>query len=169
MDDHVLSIDIKVPVQKAWDEITKTGRIQKALYNTILESELTPGSKLRYYTPDRKRVFVVGEVIEVEPPTKFVHTYVMTMRPDPPTVVTWQIEEIPGGCRVSITHSGWTEEAKTYKNTGEGWKEILGLLKHDLETGDIPFKNRVIYKMMTAFMFTMPKSTKTEEVDKAGW
>jgi len=169
MDDHVLSIDIMVPVQKVWDEITKTGGIQKALYNSVLESNLTPGSKLRYYSPDRKRVFVVGEVVEIDPPTKFVHTYVMTMKPDPPTLVTWQLAEIPGGCRVTVMHSGWTAEAKTYKSTASGWKEILGLLKHELETGDIPFKTRIVYKMMSAFMFAMPKSTKVEEVERSGW
>ncbi|HSM61898.1 MAG TPA: hypothetical protein VK849_13910, partial [Longimicrobiales bacterium] len=59
--DHVISIHIAVPVQRVWDEITRTGRIQRALYNTVLESELTPGSRLRYYSPDRKRVFIVGE------------------------------------------------------------------------------------------------------------
>lgn len=66
--EHVVSIHIDVPVQRVWDEITKTGRIQRALYNTVLESDLQPGSPLRYYSPDRKRVFVVGEVVEVDPP-----------------------------------------------------------------------------------------------------
>lgn len=72
--EHVVSIHIGVPVQRVWDEITKTGRIQRALYNTVLESDLQPGSPLRYYSPDRKRVFVVGEVVEVDPPRKFAHT-----------------------------------------------------------------------------------------------
>ena len=34
--DHVVSIHIGVPVQRVWDEITRTGRVQRALYNTVL-------------------------------------------------------------------------------------------------------------------------------------
>jgi uncharacterized protein YndB with AHSA1/START domain len=90
--EHVVSIEIAAPVQKVWDEITKTGRIQRALYNTVLDSTLQPGAKLRYYSPDRKRVFIVGEVVEVVPLRRFVHTFVMMLRPEPPTLVTWTLE-----------------------------------------------------------------------------
>src|SRR5215213_7328682 len=76
--DHVISIHIGVPVRRVWDEITKTGRIQRALYNTVLDCELRPGGRLRYYSPDRKRVFIVGEIVAVEPPTRFAHTYMFT-------------------------------------------------------------------------------------------
>jgi hypothetical protein len=32
-------------VQRVWDEITHTGRVQPALYNTILDTELVPGAQ----------------------------------------------------------------------------------------------------------------------------
>ncbi len=167
--DHVVSIHISVPVQKVWDEITKTGRVQKALYNTVLESELKPGSRLRYYSPDRKRVFIVGEVVEVEPPHRFAHTYMFTMREEPRTLVTWELSEESDGCRVTITHSGWTAEHEAPEKVAAGWTEILGLLKHELETGDIPLKTRIMYRVMGWFMFMMPKATRTEHVDDKGW
>ncbi|GAB4196642.1 MAG: hypothetical protein Tsb002_30160 [Wenzhouxiangellaceae bacterium] len=169
LQDHVLSIDIMVPVQKVWDEITKTGRIQKALYNTVLESAMQPGAKLRYYSPDRKRVFIVGEIVEFSPPTRLVHTYMMTQRPETPSLVTWELAPIDGGCRVTLTHAGWTNQATTHKGVVGGWKQILGLLKADLETGRLPFGTRVMYALMGRMMFMLPKSTKTEEVEKAGW
>ena len=70
--DHVISIHIAVPIRRVWDEITKTGRVQRALYNTVLECDLKPGGRLRYYSPDRKRVFIVGKVVDVDPPRKIV-------------------------------------------------------------------------------------------------
>lgn len=167
--DHVVSIHIAVPVQRVWEEITKTGRIQKALYNTVLDSQLTPGSKLRYYSPDRKRVFIVGEVVAVEPPYKFAHTYMMTMNPEPETLVTWELKEEDGGTRVTIVHSGWSSAHKAPEKVAAGWTEILGLLKADLETGGIPLKTRLMYRMMSLFMFAMPKTTKTEYADQQGW
>ncbi len=169
--DHVISIHIEVPVQRVWDEITKTGRIQRPLYNTVLESDLVPGSRLRYYSPDKKRVFVVGEVVEVDPPRKFSHTYLFTTwKSGGPTLVTWELSEEAGGCRVTITHSGWTgEHGKFADQTEGGWEEILGLLKRELETGDLPLKTKLVYRAMGWFSFMLPKTTRTEYADEQGW
>jgi uncharacterized protein YndB with AHSA1/START domain len=167
--DHVITIDIRVPRQRVWDEITKTGRIQLAMNNTVLESDLRPGAKLRYYSPDRKRVFVVGEVVEFSPPKRFSHTFRFTMRDEEPSLVTWELEETAGGCRVTLIHSGWTSQTKTHKGVAGGWREILQVLKQELETGDIPFKVKVTHRMMSALMFLLPKSTRVEEVARAGW
>ena len=166
----VVSIDIHVPVETVWNEITKTGGIQRALYNTVMETALRPGARLRYYSPDKKRVFVVGEVIEVDPPRVFKHTYHFTMNGfEPPTTVTWELQQIANGTRVTVTHEGFTPAHKKVDKQVAGWKEILGLLKHELETGNVPFKTRMIYGMMDMTMWMLPKSTKVEEVERAGY
>ena len=167
--DRIVRIDIEAPITKVWDEITKTGRIQKALYNTILDGQLQPGGRLRYYSPNRKRVFVVGEVMEIEPPHRFVHTYVLTLDPDLPTVVTWELEEVGNACRVTLTTSGWTTAHKSADKVEAGWKEILGLLKAQVETGNVPLKTRVMYSVMGFFSFALPKTTTVEYADEQGW
>ncbi len=170
LSDHVVSIDIAVPVRRVWDEITKTGRVQRALYNTILEADLRPGGRLRYYSRNKKRVFIVGEVVEVTPPTRFAHTYVFLQHSSEPTLVTWDLVETADGCRVTVTHSGWTaDQVKHHKGAATGWAEILDLLKYDLETGDIPLKWKPMYAMMNGMLFMMPSRTKVEEVDRAGY
>lgn len=164
--DQVVSIHIDVPVERVWEEITKTGRIQRALYNTVLDCELKPGSRLRYYSPDRKRVFIIGEVVEVDAPRRFSHTYKFTTWGDvPDTLVTWELAAESGGTRVTVTHSGWTPEHKKPEKTAAGWREILGLLKQDLETGRLPLKVRVLYAIMGRLMFLLPKSTRTDVID----
>jgi uncharacterized protein YndB with AHSA1/START domain len=167
--DQVLSIEIKAPIQRVWQEITKTGAIQRAVNNTVLESAMTPGAKLRYYSPSRKRVFVVGEIVEVAPPRRFSHTWKFTMSPDGPTLVTWDLAEVPGGCRVTLTHSRWTDAAKMYKRVGGTWREILRLLKLEIETGDIDLKAKVMYGMFGAFEFMLPSTTTVEHANKSGW
>jgi uncharacterized protein YndB with AHSA1/START domain len=159
---HACSIVIEVPVQTVWDEITKTGSIQRPVYNTLLDIDLQPGGQLRYFSPDRKRVFVAGEVLEIDPPRKLRHTYIFTMTPGPVTEVTWELEEVAEGCRVTITHAGWTTQKDSDKH-GAGWVEILGLLKSQLETGDIPLKTRVIYRLQGWFMWAMPARTKADQ------
>jgi len=167
--DQVLSIDIKAPIQRVWQEITKTGAIQRAVNNTVLESAMTPGAKLRYYSPSKKRVFVVGEIVEVAPPRRFSHTWKFTMSPDSPTLVTWDLAEVPGGCRVTLTHSRWTDAAKMYKRVGGTWREILRLLKLEIETGDIDLKAKMTYGMFGAFEFMLPGTTTVEHANRSGW
>jgi len=166
--DQVCSVVIRVPVQQVWDEITRTGSVQRPLYNTVLDIDLQPGGRLRYSSPDRKHVFVAGEVLEVEPPRKLRHTYIFTMKPDPVTEVTWLLEEVPEGCRVTVRHAGWTT-AKDAKKHGAGWMEILRLLKSELETGEIPGKTRLIYWVQGLFMWALPKTTRSFYADEQRW
>ena len=70
--ERVASIFIDAPVEAVWEEITKTGSVQRAVYNTVLASDMRPGSRLRYANRAGSRVFVVGEVIEVTRPNRFV-------------------------------------------------------------------------------------------------
>ena len=165
-----VSIVINAPVERVWDEITKTGRVQKALYNTVLETDLVPGHRLRYYSIDKKRVFVVGEVVEVTPPTRFVHTYVFCQKPEAETLVTWELEALEGsGCRVNLTHGGWTTAHHKPEKHEAGWEQILGLLKTVVETGEIPLGWRIMYAIMKRMMFLLPKSTRADGADERGW
>lgn len=157
--EHMVSIDIHAPVDRVWDEITKTGSVQRPLYNTILDTDLKPGSPVKYFSPDRKRIFVIGRVIDVDPPNMLQHTYMFTSKDEPPTLVTWNLESIDDGCRVTVTHEGWTDEHKAPEKSAGGWREILALLKAEVETGQIPFKMRVTYAMMGRMMWMMPKTT----------
>jgi len=157
--EHVVSIDINAPVDRVWGEITRTEGVQRPLYNTILDSDLKPGSPVKYLSPDRKRIFVIGRVIDIDPPNMLQHTYMFTSKDEPPTLVTWNLEPIAEGCRVTITHTGWTDEHKAPEKSAGGWREILGLLKSEVETGEIPVKMRVTYWMMGKMMWMMPKTT----------
>lgn len=157
--EKMISIDIKAPVDRVWGEITKTGVIQRPLYNTILETDLKPGSPLKYFSPDKKRIFVIGRVIDVDPPNMLQHTYMFTSKDEPPTLVTWNLESTGDGCRVTVTHTGWTDEHKAPEKSAGGWREILGLLKDEVEKGQIPLKMRLTYGMMNRMMWMMPKTT----------
>jgi uncharacterized protein YndB with AHSA1/START domain len=167
--DHVFTITIRAPVQRVWDELTRTGGVQRWMVNTILEGSLKPGGKLRYFSPDRSRVFVVGEVVEVSPPHRFSHTFMFTMRPETPTLVTWELKAVPEGCELTLTHAKWSDQAKTHKSVVAGWRDIVALLKQEIETGSIPIRTRLTYALMGALQFMLPKSTRIAEVEKSGW
>jgi len=164
MHDVVYSIDIAVPREAAWRELTKTGEVQYPMFNAVLETDWEPGSKMLYYKPDRTMVFVVGEVVEVDAPHRFAHTYRFTDLDDAATLVTWEFEEIEGGVRVTVTHSHFDDTTPTHKRVQGGWKFILATLKRILEEEKPPLKARLIYGMMSAMSFMQPKKIHTENV-----
>jgi hypothetical protein len=114
-------------------------------------------------------VFIAGEVLEVDPPRLLKHTYIFAMKPEAPTVVTWELTEVPGGTRITLTHAGWTDAHTAPEKQIAGWTEILGLLKSELETGDIPRKMKLMYALQGMFMWALPKTTRASHADEKGW
>lgn len=167
--DAVFSVEIRAPRQRVWDEITRLGQLSDIMFHTVLESDLKPGAKLRYWSPDRKNIWIVGTVQEVIPPERFVHTYRFTDIPEESeTLVTWELVEAAGITRVTLTHGRFTDQAKTHKKVTGGWVAILDLLKTVSEGGKLPFKWKAMYWMMDRFGWMMPKSTRADEVLRSG-
>lgn len=169
MDDltKVLSIDLNAPIEKVWHELTKQGEISRPMYNTALHvqgGKIAPGARLRYSNASGKNTFIVGEILEVDPPRRLVHTFVMTFGNDKPATVTWELEPRGSATRVTLTHV-FAAPSKDNQKVAKGWTQILDLLKHELETGNVPMKTRMQYAMMGAMTFMLPKKTRTEQAE----
>jgi uncharacterized protein YndB with AHSA1/START domain len=88
-----------------------------------------------------------GEIVEADPPRKLVQTWRMLMDPgleaEGFTRLTWEIEQMEGACRVTVSHDleGAPKLAELVDGAGEaegaggGWPWILSDLKSLLETG----------------------------------
>lgn len=157
-------IFINAPIQAVWDELTRLNGKQRALMDSVLVSGLNPGDPLYYKSLDGKRVFVVGRVLEVDAPRRLSHTQRLTMRDDPWTIVTWELEESEGGTSVTLRHGGWPADTPKLENVSKTWDMILPALKQVVETGNVGFGLKFRYAMMRTFMWAMPASTKAENV-----
>lgn len=157
------SIVVAAPVDAVWAEITKVGSRQRAQLDSVLETTFVPGDPLYYKSEDGSRVFMVGRVLKCDPPTTFSHTQLLTMRDDPLTIVTWTLEAVPDGTRVTLVNSGWPADARMEK-VDTTWQGILASLKSVVETGDVPGKQKLTLWMMRTFMFLMPAKTKADRV-----
>jgi uncharacterized protein YndB with AHSA1/START domain len=75
-----------------------------------------------------------GEFREVDPPRKLVHTWRGVGAPGAPTTVTYVLEPLVGGTRITLRHSGFTAR-ESCANTGIGWEtsfeRLAGLLSPD--------------------------------------
>ena len=63
------SIIIAAPIDTVWAEITKIGTRQRAQLDSVLETSFRPGDPLYYKSQDGSRIFMVGRVLEFDPPT----------------------------------------------------------------------------------------------------
>ena len=147
---QVYQVFIKADPLRIWDAITKPEFTQRYFHGTRADHELRAGGAYRSLAGDGDGVLVVdGEVLEVDPPRRFVHTWHALYDPElgaeEPSRVTWEIEAQDGVCRLTVTHelAGMPSLAAMTSGNNEfgemgggGWPWVLSDLKTLLETGE---------------------------------
>lgn len=135
---QVYEVYIRTTPEKLWQAITDPGMTKQYFYDSAIASSLQPGTPLHRLRDDGSHL-LEGEVIEVDPPRKLVHTFVYQepspADQDPPSRVTWEITPMGEVCKLTLTHEHYRGESVTYKGTLTGWNPVLSGLKTLLETG----------------------------------
>jgi len=72
-----------------------------------------------------------GEFLEVQPPTKLVHTWQRVGIPGAPTTVTYHLQPIDGGTRLTLRHTGFVPP-DACGSVGEGWQTSFERLERNL-------------------------------------
>lgn len=146
---RVFTIEIEAPIERVWDEITTTSRMQPAMFNGHLETKLEAGAKLMYTKGRGKWCVIDGEVLEVDPPRRFVHTFAFSKGiNEPHQRVSWDLEALaPKLTRVTVTHENLDTAPKTLKSVAGVWPDILGRIKRVVEKGGVSMKDRVMFAM----------------------
>ena len=161
--DAVFRIVIAADIQRVWRELTKTDEAQGAIFNAWLHtSGLVPGARLQMRTGSGKHVLVVGEVVEYDPPRRFVHTHRFTQYDDPVCRVAYELKEVAGGVEVTLRVIGMAPGTPTAKSMQPGGTTILRALKAIAETGRPPLGTRLMYRMFDVLEFVLPAHTRSE-------
>jgi uncharacterized protein YndB with AHSA1/START domain len=135
----VSRIDIRATPEAIWRALTDPA-LTVRYHGGAFESDWVPGSPFRSVVDGRTDV--EGELLEVDPPRRLVHTFrarwsEATMA-DPVSRVTWEIEPTgPGVCRVTLIHDDLVEGSATARIVARGGPRILASLKSLLETDDV--------------------------------
>jgi len=135
----VYEIYIRTTPERLWDAITDPEIRSKYSFGARVDSDWTPGSRLELSAPGAGRLLGEGEILEVDPPRRLVHTMVALWSDDVKSEgasrVTWEIEPIADSCRLIVTHDEMREGANA--EIYGGWPMILSGLKTWLETGEL--------------------------------
>jgi uncharacterized protein YndB with AHSA1/START domain len=151
---QVYRVYINATPEAIWDAITDPEWTDRYGYGGFVEYEqLTAGALYRINAGTGMQAVGVdgpiidGEIVEADPPRKLVQTWRMLMDPgleaEGFTRLTWEIEQMEGACRVTVSHDleGAPKLAELVDGAGEaegaggGWPWILSDLKSLLETG----------------------------------
>lgn len=149
--------------QAIFDELTRTDRPLGAIFNARMHTTgLRPGGRIQMRTVSGGHVIVDGDVVEYDPPRRFVHTHRFTQRDDPVCRVTYELRPVAGGIEVTLTVDDLPLGTRTADEMQRGGDFILGNLKAIVESGRPKASVRLMYWIFDKLEFVLPKKTRSE-------
>ena len=137
--EKVYEIYIRTTPERLWEAITDPEIRSKYNFGAGVVSDWTPGSPLVMGADGAGGLLGEGEVLEVDPPHRLVHTFVALwgdeVMAEGASRVTWEIEPVADSCRLTVIHDQLREGAND--QLFGGWPMILSGLKTWLETGEL--------------------------------
>ncbi|MCU1427894.1 MAG: ArsR family transcriptional regulator [Actinomycetia bacterium] len=137
--EKVFEIYIRTTPERLWEAITDPEIRAKYNFGAGVKSDWTPGSRMEMGAPNAGGLLGEGEILEVDPPRRLVHTlralWGEDVKSEGTSRVTWEIEPVGDSCRLLLTHDQLREGAND--QLYGGWPMILSGLKTWLETGEL--------------------------------
>ncbi|MCW2548851.1 MAG: ArsR family transcriptional regulator [Mycobacterium sp.] len=137
--EKIFEIYIRTTPERLWEAITDPQIRAKYNFGAGVTSDWKAGSRLEMGAPGAGGLLGEGEVLEVDPPRRLVHTLVALwgddVKAEGASRVTWEIEPVGDSCRLLLTHDQLREGAND--QLYGGWPMILSGLKTWLETGEL--------------------------------
>jgi uncharacterized protein YndB with AHSA1/START domain len=135
---HVFQVEIEAPAEKVWDAIINPDQTRQYYYGGAFHADLRPGGSYVFDMEDGSQA-IKGQILEVEPPRRLVATFSSqwddAMRAEPPSRVTWEVEQRGAMSVVTVVHDQLEDAPVTYERVSSGWSPILTGLKTFVETG----------------------------------
>lgn len=142
------TVQIAAPPERVFEALVRAEDVLRwwgadnAHRTTEWEADVRPGGKWRAAGKmhDGSAYTVEGEFTEVAPAQKLVFTW----RPDwdapNETAVTYFLEPLDQGTRLTLRHEGFADRAAACRNHSTGWERVLSWLQGDLRRGVSPVK-----------------------------
>jgi uncharacterized protein YndB with AHSA1/START domain/DNA-binding transcriptional ArsR family regulator len=138
--EKVFEIYIRTTPERLWEAITDPEIRAKYNFGAAVSSDWNVGSRIEMGSPHADGLLGEGEVLEIDPPRRLVHTMTALwgddVRAEGASRVTWDIEPIGAdSVRLLVIHDQLRDGAND--QLYGGWPMILSGLKTWLESGEL--------------------------------
>jgi uncharacterized protein YndB with AHSA1/START domain len=137
--EKVYEIYIRTTPERLWEAITDPDIRKKYNFGAGVTSDWKVGSHLQMGAPGVDQLLGEGEVLEVDPPRRLVHTMTALwgddVKSEGASRVTWEITQVEDSCQLKVIHDELREGAN--EQLFGGWPMILSGLKTWLESGEL--------------------------------
>lgn len=157
-DRGIYKVLIRAPIDTVWSELVNTTAARPFFWNSSWDTkEMAAGNAYRMVSNNGKTVAVVGEILEMEPPHRLVTSFRLTAFDDPPSRVTYTLEETPEGTEFTLLTESVVAGSKSEKSMADGSEFIIANIKAFIETGKVTFGARL---MLTTYKLLAPLTPK---------
>jgi uncharacterized protein YndB with AHSA1/START domain len=159
----VYKVLIRAPIETVWAELVKTSSPRPFFWNSGWDTKgMAPGNAYRMLSGDGKTVAVVGDIVEIDPPHRLVTSFRLTAYDDPPSRVTYMLEETADGTEFVLITERVAAGSKSEKSMADGSKFIVDNLKAFIETGNVRLGARFMLAMYRLMAPLTPKGMRAE-------
>ena len=162
-DREVYKVIINAPIGIVWSELIKTTSPRPFFWDSSWDAkEMALGNAYRMVSNGGKTVAVIGEILEMEPPHRLVHSFRLTSLDDPPSTVTYTLKETAGGTEFCLITENIVAGSRSEKSMADGATFIVRNFKAYVETGKVTFGARMMLAMFKIMAPMTPKAMSAE-------
>ena len=143
MGETVTRVELAARRERVFAALTEPELVRDWQYGSALETDWAPGSPVRFTSEWQGRVFAQwGTVLAFEPPGLVAYTLFAPRdgfedRPEHRFTMTYELEEVPGGTRLTVRQSDPRPGAAEGVTAGDPDDPVLGALRALVEaSGD---------------------------------
>jgi uncharacterized protein YndB with AHSA1/START domain len=136
--ENIYEVEIATTPELLWQAITDPDFTRQYWYGALSISDWQVGSRWTSES-DEGEVYLDGEILEIDPPRRLVHTFhvvhVADAAAEAPSRLEFEITPVGDRCRLTVIHTG--RGPATIDYTSGGWETIFAGLKELLEAGHV--------------------------------
>ena len=127
------SIYLKASKQQVWAYLTDPDKL--AIWFHKPDAPLTEGDYAMYGVESGDKL-MWGEVIQAQPFDRLEYTFTIGPMAGATSTVVWTLDDVPGGTRLSLEHSGLPQGEDAFGLTlalDKGWDDHIARMRNDIQ------------------------------------